>query len=146
MVGDWRGLLRERMNLLSGRVGIIDGLAHRCKTTMCGYCPLRYHRNKVISWKKKKVNVSCGIFRTPRKTAETRATQAGISGPDIDAMNRWSKFDKTKGPTTPFVDERTLHQLLAYDAYNLGILVRPIMEQTSQLRGGHSTSTRNTKV
>ena len=43
------------------------------------------------------MNVSCGIFRTPRKTAETRSTQAGISSPDIDAMNRWSKFDKTKG-------------------------------------------------
>jgi len=44
-----------------------------------------------------KVDELYGTFRTPRKTAETRAKQAGIGKQDVDAMNRWSKVDKAKG-------------------------------------------------
>ncbi len=40
------------------------------------------------------------LNRTPRKTAETRATQAGIPKEIKDAMNRWSTVEKSKGRRT----------------------------------------------
>ncbi|KAK1734216.1 hypothetical protein QTG54_014983 [Skeletonema marinoi] len=40
-----------------------------------------------------------GLSRTPRKTAETRAKQAGVSTQIQDAMNRWRTVEGSKGKT-----------------------------------------------
>ncbi len=46
------------------------------------------------------VDTWLSISRTPRKTAETRATQAGIPKEIKDAMNRWSTVEKAQGRRT----------------------------------------------
>ena len=46
------------------------------------------------------VNTWLSLVRTPRKTAETRATQAGVPKEVKDAMNRWSTVEKSKGKRT----------------------------------------------
>ena len=46
------------------------------------------------------VNTWLSLVRTPRKTAETRATQAGVPKEVKDAMNRWSTVEKSKGKMT----------------------------------------------
>lgn len=38
-----------------------------------------------------------GTFRSSRRGSLTRATEAGIKGPDLDMVNRWRKFETSKG-------------------------------------------------
>ena len=43
------------------------------------------------------VAASYGTFRSCRRGSLTRATEAGIKGPDLDMINRWRKFEAVKG-------------------------------------------------
>ena len=38
-----------------------------------------------------------GVSRTLRRTAATRAQEAGVSLPDIDRMNRWRSIENAAG-------------------------------------------------
>jgi hypothetical protein len=38
-----------------------------------------------------------GVSRTLRRTAATRAQEAGVSSPDIDRMNRWRSIENAAG-------------------------------------------------
>ena len=40
---------------------------------------------------------SYGTFRSLRRGSLTRATEQGIDGPDLDMVNRWRKFEDSKG-------------------------------------------------
>jgi hypothetical protein len=46
------------------------------------------------------IDIWLGLSRTPRKSAETRAKQAGVPISIQDAMNRWSTVEASKGKRT----------------------------------------------
>lgn len=52
------------------------------------------------------VDTWLGLSRTPRKSAETRATQAGVPKEIKDAMNRWSTVERSKGKRTRWKNTR----------------------------------------
>ena len=43
------------------------------------------------------IEASYGTFRSLRRGSLTRATEEGISGPDLDMVNQWRKFEKSGG-------------------------------------------------
>lgn len=52
------------------------------------------------------VNVYLSLSRTPRKTAESRSKQAGISSEIQDAVNRWRTVENAKGRKPRFKNTR----------------------------------------
>ena len=64
-------------------------------------------------------------FRTYRRTSDTRATEMGVSKPDIDMVNRWESAERAKGK------RQNMPMRMHYTQVEL--IVKPFLRYTGQM-------------
>jgi hypothetical protein len=65
------------------------------------------------------------VFRTLRRTLDTRALEMRVSKDDIDVVNRWAGMEKTQG-------RRPGHEMRHYYA-DVTLLLKPFKRYTSAM-------------
>ena len=65
------------------------------------------------------------IYRSPRRTSDTRALEENVSGTDIDIVNRWKVVEKAGG-------KKPAHELKHYYA-DVTLLLGPFKRYTSAM-------------
>jgi hypothetical protein len=62
------------------------------------------------------------VFRTPRRSSDTRALEVNVSSSDIDTVNRWHKLEQARGNRPTFSMQHNYAQVQ--------ILVKPFVRYT----------------
>jgi hypothetical protein len=74
---------------------------------------------------KEKLRKSYQVFRTFRRTSDTRALEMGVSKDDIDVVNRWKSVERAKG-TRP-------NRPMRHHYAELSLLVQPFLRYTKAM-------------